>query len=186
MTGICGILALAASAQEREDGPLLPLRLTAIALDPSNVGSSQAGTLEITVERWSTDAERQRLLDALAEHGTSKLLSMLQKIRPRAASISAPGRLAWDIGYTQWQPGEDGGYRLVFASGRPMSLRELRANARSRDYEFMVCEIHMGANGVGEGTLAPVAKIAYDKKRTRLEIENYASQPVRLTEVRAR
>jgi hypothetical protein len=59
----------------------------------------------------------------------------------------------------------------TFATDRPISFREARANLRSRDYEFIVCEIRMGGNGVGEGKLANLAKVSYDKKRQQIEIE---------------
>lgn len=72
----------------------------------------------------------------------------------------------------------------TFATDRPISFREARANLRSRDYEFIVCEIQMGGNGVGEGKLANLAKVSYDKKRQQIEIENYGIEPVRLSVVR--
>ncbi len=47
----------------------------------------------------------------------------------------------------------------------------------------MLCEIHMNRNGEGEGKLALMAKIAWNKKTNTLEIENYDIEPVRLNKV---
>lgn len=42
----------------------------------------------------------------------------------------------------------------------------------------------MGGSGVGEGKLANLAKVSYDKKEQQIEIENYGIEPVRLSKVR--
>lgn len=54
---------------------------------------------------------------------------------------------------------------------------------RSADYEFLLGEIRIGPDGKGEGKLVPMAKITYNKVARAIEIENYASEPVRLTQV---
>lgn len=162
----------------------LPLRLTAFAVSLGAGAPSRAGVVTIVIERWSTDAQRDRLLEALVDGGPSKLLSTVQSISPRAGSIATPNRLGWDIQYARLDPGEDGGWHITFGSDRPMPIWELRQSPRSRDYEFMFGEIHLNRQGIGEGKLATPAKIEFDKKSKRIEIEHYASEPARLTEVR--
>ena len=80
-------------------------------------------------------------------------------------------------------PLPDGGRRIVFATDRPMRFFEMRNQTRSSEYEFMLAEIRLGKDGTGEGKLAPLAKISYDKAKNRIEIENYGFEPVRLTRV---
>jgi hypothetical protein len=185
--GVFGTLALVASARPasaQADGPPLPLHLTAFAVNMSGDGPAWAGTVDITIERWSPAADHDRLLDVLVRKGPEKLLSALQDSGPRAGYISAPGQLGWDIHHAEWQKGEDGGYRVVFATDRPISVREAIVHPRSRDYEFMLCEIRMGGNGVGKGTLATLARVSYDKKKQAVKVENYGIEPLRLTQVR--
>ena len=43
--------------------------------------------------------------------------------------------------------------------------------------------MRIGADGTGWGKLIPMARVTFDEKRRVLEIEGYASQPVRLTRV---
>src|SRR5262245_4072297 len=81
------------------DKPLL--RLRAFAIDMSRPGRGAAGTLEIVIERWSTDADRQRLRDALVERGSDRLLSTLRGIEPRAGYIRGANTLGWDIQYAR-------------------------------------------------------------------------------------
>ena len=64
-----------------------------------------------------------------------------------------------------------------------MGFYELRNNTRSRDYEFMLCEIRLNKDGKGEGKLAAGTKISYDKDKKTVEVENYGQEPVRLTSV---
>jgi hypothetical protein len=179
------LVLVAVPAFTQDAGPQLPLKLTSFAI---NMGASSSatstGTIDITIERWSTDAERDRLLDALIGKGSDKLLSTLQSIKPRAGYVRSTRTLSWDIYYARMQPGEDGGYRLVFATDRPINYWEARNNTRSSDYEFMLCEIRMDKNGKGKGKLAVMAKVTYDKKKKAIEIENWDTEPVRLNEVK--
>jgi len=178
------VLALVAAPTFAQTGePKLPLKLTSFAINMDAATRASTGRIDITIERWSTDAERERLLDALIEKGSDKLLSTLQQIKPRAGYVRSDRSLAWDIYFARLQPGEDGGYRLVFATDRPISFQEARNNTRSSDYEFMLCEVHMKPGGEGQGKLALMAKVSYDKKKKSIEIENWDTEPVRLNKV---
>jgi hypothetical protein len=47
----------------------------------------------------------------------------------------------------------------------------------------MVCEIRLGPDGKGDGRLVPAAKVTFDRGTRAIEIENFDTQPVRLTYV---
>jgi hypothetical protein len=64
-----------------------------------------------------------------------------------------------------------------------MTFYEVVNQTRSSQYEFMFCEIHLGADGRGEGKLSTVAKMRWLEPQNTLEIEDYAIQPLRLTQV---
>jgi hypothetical protein len=156
----------------------------ALAVNMSNVGAHGAEPLDIVIEHWSTGQDQARLQGALVEKGSDKLMSELQKLKPRAGYIRpSSGGLGWNIQYARRIDLPDGGYRVVFATDRPMSFQELWRQPRSVDYDFMLGEIRVGPNGKGEGKVVPMAKIEFDKDKNVIEIENYASEPVRLTEV---
>jgi hypothetical protein len=186
VTAAAGLLlaASAAPAVAQKGEPKLPLKLTSFAVNMDSASrAASSGRIDITIERWSTDGERDRLLEALTQKGSEKLLTTLQKIRPRAGYVRTDRSLAWDIYFARIQPGDDGGYRLVFATDRPINYWEARNNTRSSEYEFMLCEVHMSRNGEGQGKLAVMAKVTWDKKTKTIEIENYDIEPVRLTKV---
>ena len=48
------------------------LRLRAFAVDPTGNTRARTQTLEIAIERWSTDEERQKILDALVERSSRR------------------------------------------------------------------------------------------------------------------
>src|SRR5262249_49636839 len=66
-----GLLTTAPSVLSQTSGT--PERFTALAVNMSNVGRPGASTIDIAVNRWSTDAERDRLLNTLLENGPEKL-----------------------------------------------------------------------------------------------------------------
>jgi hypothetical protein len=173
-----------ALAQESAPTPLpLPLRMNAFAVNLSGVGRTRPTTLDIVIERWSTDEERKKLLDTLVEKGEDKLMDMVQDIKPRAGFIRTTQSLGWDISFARYADLASGGHRIVFVTDRPMGFYELSNNTRSRDYEFMVCEIRLNKDGKGEGKLSSATKITYDKEKKEVTLENYGIEPVRLTTV---
>ena len=144
----------------------------------------RTGTIDFTIERWSTDEERNQLLSIIAEKKdpTQPLLKALQKL-PRVGWIRTPTSLGWDLRYAREFKGEDGGRRIVLATDRPIGFAEARNNSRTMDYPFTLIEIRLNAEDKGEGKILAGTKIFIDKNKN-LVLENYAQQPVRFNEIR--
>jgi hypothetical protein len=156
---------------------------TATAVNMSGVGRAGAGVVEIAIERWSTDGERDRLVNVLKEKGSGALLSALQKM-PRVGYIRTPGRIGWDLHFAR-SIKTDEGRQVVIATDRPMSFWEASRRPRSADYDFTLIDIRFDPDGKGTGKLAVAAKVDYNDKTQTVEIENFGIEPVRLTEVRS-
>jgi hypothetical protein len=159
------------------------LRLRAFAVNMNTPARARTGTLDINIERWSTPEEAARLRAVLAEKGADALLEALQKMKPRAGSIQRTGQLGWDIHFAQQVVASNGSRRIVIATDRPMSFWEAANRPRSADYQFTLAEIRLRPDGKGEGKLVPAAKIDFDAESNTLEIENYDTEPTRLTQV---
>jgi hypothetical protein len=161
-------------------------RLTAFAVDMSNLstGRRNSATVDILISRWSTDAERDKLSDALREKGADGLLRELQKM-DEVGRISTPGTLGLPLRFAREVPLSTGGRRIVMGTDRRISFLEMREQPRTVDYPFMIIDIRLNADGKGEGKLMPLAKITEDRDHI-VEIENYASEPVRLTSVESK
>lgn len=159
------------------------LHLRAFAVNMSGVGPATAGVLDIAIERWSTDDERDRLKNKLRQDGQRALLSELQRIKPRAGYIRSPNDIGWPIHYAREYPMPDGGRRIILATDRPMSFWEIMNRPRSADYEFTLAEIHLNKEGKGEGKIVTPAKVSWNREKGAIEITNYGTEPVRLTQV---
>lgn len=149
----------------------------------ASLGTGRTNVVEITVNRWSTDEEREKLLTTLQEFGQEKLLDTLQKIRPPVGFMRTPSSVGYDLFYARNNPQPDGGRRVILATNRRVSFREAVNDTRSMDYQFTLIEIRLGPDGNGEGKLVPAAKVAWDHDAHRIEIENYSALPVDLTKV---
>src|SRR4051812_22328363 len=70
----------------------VPLRFSAVAQD---LDRGLSTPIRITIQRWSTDATRDSLLNVLMTKGEDKLLDTLQNA-PKVGTIGTTSSLAWD------------------------------------------------------------------------------------------
>jgi hypothetical protein len=158
--------------------------LTAFAVDMSNTArQTRAGTIDIVINRWSSDQERDSLRAALREGGTDGLLKALQKIKEPAGYIRTPSSIGFPLRFAREMTTPNGGKRIIIGTDRYVSFLEASTQPRTVDYPFMLVDIRLGPDGKGTGKLMPIAKVTESEDHV-VEIENYASEPVRLTEVR--
>jgi hypothetical protein len=155
---------------------------SAVAIVNNNLGSG-AGTVLLSVTRWSTDAERDRLVDTLLKKGPDALLEVLRDNRS-TGTIRTPDSLGYDLRFAHQTPTADGGRRIVLATDRPIGFWEATQQPRTIDYPFTVIQMEFGPEGKGKGTLSYFTKITARNKV--IELENFASSPVMLTEITAR
>jgi len=173
------VLPLAASPAAAKDEAIL--RLRAFAVDLNN--RARTNTIDIAIERWSTPEETSNLKAVFLERGEDRLLSALQKTKPRCGYTRTSTSLGWDIYFARETALPGGGRKIVLASDRPVSMWEARNQGRSMDYQFSLTEIRLGPDGKGEGKAIPYAKLTFNRETNTLEIENYQREPVRLNEV---
>ncbi|HEY2905653.1 MAG TPA: hypothetical protein VGJ29_07110 [Vicinamibacterales bacterium] len=174
--GLVAGLTVIAAAQTNGS----PERFTAMAVNMSRGG---AGTVEIVVNRWSTDAEREKLMSTLLNKGDGKLLSVLQDM-PRVGYFRTPNSLGYDIHYAHRETLPEGGERVVLATDRRIGFWEAANQPRSIDYPFTVIEMRLNKDGEGEGKMSLATKIMANKNTNTVVLENYDIQPVLLQGIR--
>jgi hypothetical protein len=153
---------------------------SAIMVATGNVkGMSNA---QITIARWTTDAEREELVKAVLEKGQEELVKRLEK-QEECGFIRLPNTLGLRLRYArEFRKGNI--RRIILATDRPMGFWEVRNNGRSVDYAVTLVELVLDeSTGKGQGTMAPAAKLKIDKESRTLEIETLGLQPVRFTSV---
>lgn len=186
-----GVLALPALGARQATGQAggavnqgsLPQHFTALAVNMSNIPTGTSGraqTVEIEITRWSTDAERDRMITLLKDKGQDALLKALQDA-PKVGYIRTPDSLAYDLHFAREREWGDGGRRIFLATDRPIGFWEASNRPRSLDYPLTLIEMRLNHDGKGEGKLTVAAKAGIEADT--LVLENYADQPVRLTEV---
>lgn len=155
-------------------------RFTALAV---NVTGGGTAPIEIAVNRWSTDRERDRLLKTLTEQGPGKLLDVLMDT-PKVGFIRQTTSIGWDLRYARRTPLPDGGENVVVVTDRPISTWEAANRPRTIDYPFTLVELHLNAGGEGEGKMSYATKITVEKKTNSIILENWGNSPVLLQGVR--
>jgi hypothetical protein len=147
----------------------------------------KTAVVDFTIDRWSTDAEREQLLSILKEEKDSykandKLLKALQKM-PKVGYIRTQNTLGWDLRYARQSEMDEGGRRVVLATDRPIGFAEARNQGRTMDYPFTIVEIHFDKDDKGVGKILAGTRIYIDKKNN-LVLENYGQQPIQFNEIK--
>ena len=158
-----------------------PEEFNAVAIMNNNLGTASDRVI-MRVERWSTEAERIRVAEALKK-GNDAALELLRELRP-VGTIRTPDSLGYDLRYAAQEPSEEGGRRIVIATDRPINFWEARNQPRTIDYPFTFIQIEMDRNGEGKGTLSLMTRVL--PRGNTIVLENFASAPVMLSNVRAR
>ena len=171
---LSGSLAMGQTIGVKED-------FTAVAIVNNNIASG-AGTVLFNVTRWSTEEERRRLVDTLVAKGPDALLDVLRDNRS-TGRIRTPDSIGYDLRFAHQTPTADGGRRIVLATDRPIGFWEATRQPRTIDYPFTVIQMEFDREGRGKGTLSFATKIV--ARGNVIELENFASSPVMLTEIKA-
>jgi len=147
-------------------------------------GAIKSGTVQITIERWSTAEERAGLIAAFQKGGQDELLKVLQKT-PKVGYIRLPQTLAYDLHYAYQFPTEDGGRNIVIATDRKIARGEVYTSTRSMDYPFELIQMKVDAKGDGEGKALFATKI-YVTEDGNIALENYGTTPLALKDVKVK
>ncbi len=151
------------------------------------VGAPAGGrtsTIDITVDAYTTDEDRQDLLEVVADAGrrSRKLPKALRK-QDKVGWIRVGQSLSWDLRYArEWE--RDGHRSLILATDRPVSMGEAMTSARSRDYGVSIVQLELDAEGKGEGVIMVGTDVYIDEETGQLTLEHLGTQPVRFTNVK--
>lgn len=176
-------LSLAVALPAAQSNIAAPEKFTAFAVDISNTAPrAVTSPVDITINRWSTDAERDRLLAVFRDKGQDALLAALQKL-PVVGGISIPGSLKYDIHFALQRAEAEGGRMIFLMTDRYIGAWEAANRPRTIDYPFTLIQLQVDKDGRGVGKASIATKITQAVDGT-IELENFSNQPVALNEVR--
>ena len=151
----------------------------ATAVDASNGGG---GSVELVIDRWSTEAEGDRLLETLGGEGVDALDRAL-KVMPRVGYIRTNDALRFDLRYAHRFFGEGAGEHVVLATERRTDLWQSPDLPRSVGDAFTVIELRLNKDGKGEGKLSLATGVTVDREQGTMMLQHYELQPALLQRV---
>lgn len=159
-----------------------PQRFTAFAALVNHVPGDKSATVEITIDRWSTDDERQTLIKTFHRGGIEALQDALEGT-DSVGTLRTPDGASWDLHYAAQAPLGDDGRRIFLATDTPVQLWEVYDNTGSTDSLFSFLEIRLDEDS-GQGRIARGNDVELGADGRHLQIDDYAEQPVPLQKVR--
>jgi len=137
--------------------------------------STQLGKIvnvNIYVEEYSTQDDRNTLIEAFKSRKQQGLVDALQKMKTKGRVRFASGGVGNDVKYIIELPSTSG-RRLRLITDRWLSFAELYNSTRSTDYSVGAIELNLTADGKGTGTVLPACKLTVNKKTKEVEVETF-------------
>ena len=178
---VCGAVVAAVVAAAPVSAQNVKESFTGFAINMN--GAANTATVDFTIERWSTDAERTKLLSLIpAEHKDPQPLVRALQDMKSVGSIRTPQTLRWELRYARQFKTDEGGRRIILVTDRPIGFREAANSNRSMDYPFTILEIRLNAKDEGEGKIFGGSKLYVEKGE--LVVENWGTQPTRFNNIK--
>jgi len=177
----------AAKAPAQPTGPIA--RYTATL---ANVNRRAGENIKIDLLRWSTDAERDQMLTAVAKDLTDgpKDTTQIEETLWGANTIGyvwTSESLGYPIRFAQKVPSADG-ERVVLGIDRRLGSWDGKpweaTTGKPSGYTITIVELRLNKRGEGEGKMSLTTKIVADTANKAVTLEDYASAPVVLKTVK--
>ena len=145
-------------------------------------GSGVAAAMKFQIDAYTADADRERLLAALASGGSPGFVEALKK--EKAVGYLEAGDRKVPIRYARAQATAKGGRRIVLVTDAPVYFVGGGAldAAPKAGYDVAVVEFEVDTVGLGSGTIAMAARVK-PGGATGVQIDDYAQKPVKLVTV---
>lgn len=158
-----------------------PEQYSGVAVGTGGSVGGRSISFDIRINRYTTDDELKKLGDILRESGPDALRKAMEK--EDVGQLSPTGRVGNAIAVARKrQAGSE--TILTIVTARVMPFIELYRSGRSTDYQFGFMQIKLNEKNEGTGNIMAAAKIRFNKKDDRLEIESYGNQYIKAVNVR--
>ena len=138
--------------------------------------------VRIHLDAYTSPRDRQTMVDALRSGGGDAFVAALRRA-PAVGYVEIRDR-RWTV---RWASVERAGIsqRIRVATDQPIAFVGAGAvEARPREgYAVALVELRLGEAGLGEGTMAPAARIAPSADGADIRVDDYADRPVELKSV---
>lgn len=178
---VAALLVVVPSPAAAKEKKQVVERFRANAMD---VDSARATIVEIGITEWSTEEERQALVQAFNDGGNEAAYKHLSQQKEKAY-VRAGMTLGYQMRYAYQFKREDK-RQIVLATDRPMSLGEVMTGAASQDNNISLVILQLNPEtNTGEGQMVFGAEFKVNEKTGQLEIETLSMNPTTLSKVTA-
>jgi len=183
------ILLIGSTAVAQTASPPVPVEYTGTT---AGLAPRSGVTLTFRILRWSTAADRQRVIGVLTSASQdSKGIQDLTKLlatNPSTGQIWSEGPAGYSLKYAHREELPGGGQRVVVITDRPLGAVDYpgpwRAQGRSEEVApFTVIELHVSRNGKGEGKMSLTGPFTVDSEAHTVHLDNYDTAPVTIRNV---
>jgi hypothetical protein len=155
------LLAAAVPAISADDQPRETIDATAMGTS-TQLGKSVS--VKITINQYSTEADRQVLVDAFKKGQHQGLVDALKKMKP-VGRIAITGTLGYDLNYIALIPSPTG-RKIRFAADRWIRFGEAYYNTQSKSFDLTAGEVNLNDSDKkkSDGVLYPAAQLIINKQ----------------------
>jgi hypothetical protein len=139
--------------------------------------------VEITITRWTTDAERDQLQTALFGGGSDRFLEVLRALSP-TGSVRVGDDLVIPLRYAR-EVRSRMSTLVILATNRPVPVGTA-AEPETDTYRLSFIDLEIDVSGRIRGSLAAAAELALDEVNGTLDLVEDSSRSVRFRSVEQR
>jgi hypothetical protein len=159
-------------------------RFSFVVASAANAGPSGEGRMAIVINQWSPDTERDRLITVLKTEGPEKMAQWIGRA-VALGYINWPNHLQYTIRFASRLPRPDGGEDVILATDYPVHVwwdAALGTTPTSLAHGTVI-QLQLNRDGRGEGKLSTGTRLTLAHDGRLFALEDYATQPVVLTDV---
>src|SRR5262249_41502175 len=141
-----------------------------------------ATTIKVHVDRYTSDRDRQSLLDSLRRDGYQAFLPAFRKA-PVVGYVQIKDQ-KWDLRGAHHET-SDKGQTVTVATDQPIYfIGGGRVDAKPRaGYEMGIVRLEVDGIGMGSGTIAAAARVKPSADGAGVDVDDYADTPTKITMV---
>lgn len=180
-TAIVALCAAPMTLQARGQQQTAPESFTANLQATGAMGGAAAATIMIDIKRYSPDAERNAVENALKTGGFASFVTALRKA-PVVGTVSF-GDKSWDIRWAREQKAAKG-RTITLVTDKPIFFVGAgSADAKPREgFDVALIQLQVTDSGLGGGTMAAAAKVKPDGQGG-VQVDDYADKPIKIVTV---
>jgi hypothetical protein len=136
---------------------------------------------DFRITQYTKDEEVQDLAQLVKGKGTDAVRSALEK--EDKGRIDVVGSTGNQIGVVRKRQ-QSADTTITIVTARTMPFVELYRGGRSADCPFGFLQVNLNLQGQGTGQIMAAARIRFDKKKGKYEMESYGNQYIKAIHVR--